>query len=129
MARKKKRLLEKLPELRQMVKDHGGIEKAEWKAMSKAAGLTERECLEYFKWAFVPTREKAHWTREEEGRLAQSLRSQRQHWFGFYRWDTVAADVKTHTAKQCRRKFYFSTEIRKVVEQPLHDTLPGLSEE
>ncbi|KAJ2751749.1 hypothetical protein H4S06_004075 [Coemansia sp. BCRC 34490] len=112
-----------------MVKDYGGLEKADWKAISKVAGLTERECLGTFRRMFVPTRRMTYWTRDEEDRLVQSLRKQRQYWDGTYSWVKAAIDIGKFTNRQCHDKFYNSVKIRKAVEQPRSNTLPSTMEE
>ncbi|KAJ2665276.1 hypothetical protein IWW48_000164 [Coemansia sp. RSA 1200] len=120
----KARILEKLPELEQMVRDYGGVEKTDWKAVAKTAGVPEHDCSDLYRRAFLPSRSSVIWTYDEKDRLARSLCGQRRSGPGYYDWHKAAADVGTRNHRHCARKFHRDPEIGIAVEQMLSDATP-----
>ncbi|KAJ2517688.1 hypothetical protein H4217_003800 [Coemansia sp. RSA 1939] len=121
---KKARILEKLPELEQVVRDYGGVEKTDWRAVAKVAGVPEYECSELYRRAFLPSKSSVVWSHDEIDRLVRSLYDQRRCRPGYYDWHKAAADVGTRKHKHCFRKFHRDPEIGIAVGQMLSSAAP-----
>ncbi|KAJ1787120.1 hypothetical protein LPJ59_005790, partial [Coemansia sp. RSA 2399] len=78
------------PQLRKLVGDSGGAEKADWEAISKEIGLAAYRCQMIYHKMTVAKSINKHWRPDEIDRLLTNLRSQHIHG-GAYDWNLAAA--------------------------------------
>ncbi|KAJ1780981.1 hypothetical protein LPJ59_007148, partial [Coemansia sp. RSA 2399] len=102
--RRNTRALEVRPQLRKLVRDSGGAERADWEAISKEIGLTALQCQRTYHKMTVAKSSGKGWRPDEYDRFLTNLRSQHMHG-GAYDWNLAAAAVGTRTRQQCYSRF------------------------
>ncbi|KAJ1888893.1 hypothetical protein LPJ81_006232, partial [Coemansia sp. IMI 209127] len=96
---------ESQPLLRKLVSDSGGVEMADWEAISKEIGMTAFQCQKLYHKMTVAKSSKKLWRPDEFDRLLTNLRSQHNNG-GAYDWNLAAAAVGTRTSRQCYDRFH-----------------------
>ncbi|KAJ1888854.1 hypothetical protein LPJ81_006238, partial [Coemansia sp. IMI 209127] len=82
------------PLLRKLVSDSGGVEMADWEAISKEIGMSALQCQKTYHKMTVARSSNKHWSPDEFDRFLTNLRSQHIHG-GAYDWNLAAAAVGT----------------------------------